>query len=424
MIGPVLLSLALPLAAPAPQEAVPQAAETTPAAAEVQALTWEEALRLAAALPDAAALRAGLVARAPLDGATSGWGNPSLTVAGGIRRTDGSAFTAEVEVLQPLPLSDRSAAAAAAAGAERTATAAAIDRLLLDARLEAARGWCALHGAGAVLEAAREEERLAEDLLDRASRAAEAGVYTSAELADLLAWQAEVRLLRLEAEREVRRLGLDLARTLRLPASRPLVAAGPLPSIPLPEPAERERLLASPERLPDVREEAARLEAARARLREAEAAAVPPLGIGASIVRDDAEEHAFLGILSFELPTFQRGQRERAQLAGEVAAARASLLAARSETAAAVRAALLEAEETAASLRVIEEVLLPSARNAARLHQLAFDAGEGIAVELLGARRTLLAAETRARLAAASHAAARYRLALLLEAAADEGTSR
>lgn len=421
MIGAALpLSLLLATAA-APQ---PHVRATVPAAAHADAvaLTFDEALARAERLPAAAAARAGLAERRSFDEAISGLGNPVVSVSAGGRTLPGeTVFTGELTAIQPIPLSARGSAARDAAAAERAAVEAEVRGMLLAARTEAADAWCALRGAEGALEAAAGEERLADDLVARAERAAAAEVVTAAELADLHAWRAEVRLARIQLEADVHERGVALGRALRAPQAVHVRAAGELPEVALPDPAARESLLDAAGALPPAALPAARLRATRAELREQAADATPWLGVGASVVQDQPGERAYFGVLSFELPIFRRGQRERARLVTEVARGEADVSEARSAAAQLASEALHDVERTADALAVLEGTLLPRARDAARLHQLALESREGTAVEFLAARRTLLQAEARARLAAAEHAAARYRLALLLAAVASDG---
>lgn len=398
MFGASLFSLVLLAAAPA-------------------SLTWDQALELASGTPAAQALREAASSRKPLDDSIGGLSNPELSLSPGVRNNQGrSSFAGEIGISQGIPLSDRAGAGRAAARSETALLEGEARTRTLAARTEAATAFCALEGAESSLAFTTEEERLAAELLARIEEGAAAGIFTAADVAEGRAYLAEARLARTAVEGEVFERGLDLAAAVRLPQTAPVSTSGGLPTVELPPPAERERLLARTKSLPPAQLAALQASTFRAQLAESEAFAVPELGVGAAVVQDEAQDRAIFATLRFALPLFQRNQRARAQLAAATRAAEGEQAEAELSSGRLAAFALHEVEHTGETLSLLENELLPSSREAVRLLELALGSGEVTVLDLIRARRALAQAEARQRRAAAEHAASRARLSLLLDA--------
>jgi len=383
-------------------------------------LTYEEALELAAMAPTVqAALVASRAAREIGDRST-GLGNPELVVSPGVRQGPEGGLAAEVTLVQPIPLSRLGSSRRAASRAESDALALEAASLSLGLRLEAATGFCALWGATQALERAKDEVSYVQELLARFEEGQAAGAFTSSEVAEARTHLAETRLLQVGLEGEVHDVGLELSRLLQLERPTALLARGALPSADLPTEEELRRRLALVERLPEAAMASMQAVAARSRVRELEAEVAPWLGVGASYKQDGPRDKAWYGVLSFSLPIFDRGQREKSVLLAASREAEGAKEAARS--AARALAAMFEHEvkHTAEALAVFEEELLPSAQEAARLVETSFNVGESTIIDLLRARRNLAQVLARVQYARADAAAARARLSLLLDAIPSE----
>ncbi|AKU92484.1 TolC family protein [Vulgatibacter incomptus] len=404
---PWLLLLWLATAAAAPLEP-----------SEPRRITFDEAIALAGEAPSVAAAREAAREKRAIDGSISGLGNPELVVTPGIRANSDvqNGLAGEATLVQPIPLSSLGSARRDAARAEERALTNHAAAATLGIRLDAATSFCSLWGTAQALERATEEVELAEDLLARLQKGAEAGVFTASEVAEARTYLGEARLARVSLEGDAHDRGLELARKLQLARPTPLVAAGELPGPTLPGPEELERRLASIDELPAVALSSVQAVAARARVREREAEAAPWLGLGAKFSQEAPGDRAWFGIVSLSIPIFDRGQRDRGTLAAAAAESEGGKASALADGRAMAVMFVHEVEHTAEALEVIEEVLLPAARDAARLVELELSAGEATAIDLLRARRNLAQAAARAQLARADAAAARARLALLLEA--------
>jgi hypothetical protein len=196
-------------------------------------------------------------------------------------------------------------------------------------------------------------------------------------------------------------------------------AVGPLPEPTLPPDPHRhaDRL----ETLPAVARARLAAVAARARAVEEEAGWAPVLSLGAQLERTAADSWVLFAIatLAFDPSgSARRGaSRERAASARAEGDATLALLRARAD----VEDAIHEVEHTSQTLRVLEDELLPAARELTTLRERRVAAHEETAFALLEARQRHLAArEARVRIRC-QHVWARVRLWLLLAQLAEEG---
>lgn len=385
-------------------------------AGERRPVRFDEAMSLAAQAPSVIAARRAASAQRAMNGSISGLGNPEIFVAPGIRTTAERGVALEVSVVQPIPLTGLGSARQAAGEAEAGALDRQADAFALGIRLDAATSFCALWGASRSYEDVTADVELAQELVARLERGAAAGHDTAADVADARIFLAESRLSLVALEGEIHDVGLDLSNRLELAAPGALIASGNLPDPVLPSAEILDEALASIERIPDVALHSMQAAAARARARELAAESKPRLGVGARFQQDGPTDRAWYAVLSMDLPLFERGQRDRGQAAADTRRLEGEQRTAASQAHAALVGMKHEVEHTAESLEVIETELLPAATEAVRLREIAHSHGEGTVFDLLNARRTLVRVKAREIRARADAAAARARLALLLDA--------
>ena len=378
------------------------------AAPDLPALTFDEALGFADRAPSVEGARAGAVAHRDLaDRISSQTANPLLTVEPGYRisssessttRFEGSAWLTHSWNLAGLASSRREAATAATGQLDADARAVALAR-----RLSAAQVWIDLWAAQAALTDATQEAALAADLAARTERGAAAALLTRADAADAAAYRAEARLLALSVEGEVTDLGHRLAReTARPPGA--VAAAGFLPSPPIPPSALWPDLVRRAAALPQVAAQRLAAHADAARAAQARAARGTDLLAGAGIQRDNLGEYVVFGRVGVTLPFFDRGEAEAAPFAAAAARGRLEAEDAGRVAAAELARTFHEVEHTKEVLDELERNALPASAEAARLREIAFQAGDATVLEVLVARRGAAAARARLSRARAAHA--------------------
>jgi len=395
-------------------------------AANRRPITFDEAMTLAGRAPSVVAARQSAAAQRAVNGSISGLGNPEVVVSPGVRPTGvGNGLAAEVTVIQPIPLTGLGGARRAAGEAEAEALDRGADAFALGIRLDAATSFCALWGASRSLEDTAEEVSLAEQLVARFEKGAAVGSHTAAEVAEARLYLAQARLAYVAQEGEVHDLGLELAGRLELAEPGAFIAEGELPAPALPGEGALETVMAAIDRVPDVALQSMQATAARARQRELAAASIPRLGVGAAYRQDGPQDRAWYAVLSMEVPLFERSQRDRGQAAAAARTAEGEIEKASSRARALAVGFQHEVEHTAEALDVIEGEMLSAALEAVRLRELELSLGEGTVVDLLRSRQALVEVKARLVRARADAAAAKVRLALLLEASGtNEGTTR
>ncbi|HEY8926942.1 MAG TPA: TolC family protein, partial [Polyangia bacterium] len=140
-----------------------------------QALSFDVALGLAASTPNVIGRAQAAQEKAALDRQIAALPfNPQVTVQPGWRFAPASAREPELiaEIVQPWNLSGQSSARRLAAGIEGDALRAEARLVALDARLAVARAWIDLWAAERLVEEARREEVIAEELERLVARAA------------------------------------------------------------------------------------------------------------------------------------------------------------------------------------------------------------------------------------------------------------
>lgn len=390
-----------------------------------QGVTFDDALGLARQAPavtsgERAAERAGLVGA----GVSSMSSNPQVTLQPGARLAPRADVGPELVlgVSQSWNLAGLGAARKATLKAERETLQAEARAAALAQRLGAAKTWLDLWAAQKLLALAKAEADVARDLAKLAEKAAAAEAATRADAAEARAYLAEAKLLVLDAEDELFDQGLGLAREIAAPRAEPVTAAGELPEPALPEPGTWATALAQVDRLPAVRVKALAQRAESARAAEEGAARGTQLSVGVVVQKDGPENFAAFGALGLTVPLFDRGERERApivareeKLAGEKASA---AIDARTE----LRKAFHHVRHTGEVVATVKDELLPPLIEAADARERIFRAGDGTMVDVLAARRRVLAAKARLARARADNAWAKVKVWLFLAELRDAGS--
>lgn len=320
----------------------------------------------------------------------------------------------QLGVRLPISLSGIAGAGRKAASAETRALNAEALAETFSRRLEIAATWLHLWSAQSALEFSRTEEALAKDLLSRVEAALPLGGTTQLEVAEARGYAAEARLAVLTSEGAAYDARLALNRALGLEAGRDAVAHGPPPSRrPIPDASQRERLIERAEQLPTVLQHRHAAEAARARIQEARQNAGWKLSVGAQGELQAGRYPAAHGLLTLTPPLFDTGAREAAQAASEAARSGGQEREARVAAHTFVTGALHEAEHTLAVLHTTEQSLVPALVEAARLTDLRFQHGQSSVLDVLRARRAVVAAQSRLVISQAEAALAAFRLQLL-----------
>lgn len=383
---------------------------------ETQALSFEEALRLAEASPALTAASTAIEQRRVLAEQVP-WltGNPSIIVQPGGRRTAQGTTGAELYVglTQDVSLAGAGVSRKAAALAEVDVDRMERHTLARLVRLNTAQAWLSLWAAQDSLQAVREELTLATEWQNKVLKGAEASGFTRVDVAVANAYHAEAHLAALALEGEVFVRGVALNRALARDARVPALVTPSLPALDIPR-HDDEQVLATAGDAAPVKTASAHVEAERARGVELEAGRGASLQVGALGWREGAGDLAAVATLQLTLPAFERAQRERSANAAAVARAEGRVAASLAEERAERLDALHEVEHTAEVLHVTEAELVPAAQIALDGLQRRFDAGETTAQELVLARRALVAAKARLARARADVAWARFRLSTLI----------
>lgn len=389
-----------------------------PASAAAQpTVTFDQALALGAASPEARAPRRALAARERGDDGIGGTAQAtSLTVMPGavLAPDQERGFEAQVQLTQSWNLADLGGARRRAAAEERRGIAAEARAAALRARLEAARRWIDLATFQEVEARLGAQQAVAEQHLRSAERALEAGVGGATDVAEARAAVADLEQRRLESEGDrvlaANQLAIAMGRS-EGPAPR---AGGALPAPRLPSPGAARRRLADLDALPEVAVRRLAVVAARAREAEASAQYAPVLSVGAQVERSATDAWVLYGVASLSFQAF--GEERRAVSAAGAAAERGEveLEAARVRARADVEDAIHEVEHGRRQLRAIEAGLVPALEELVARRERAVTAGEETVFGLLEARRRLLVAEEARARARGARAWAEVRLWLLL----------
>lgn len=360
-----------------------------------QAVSFEDALSQARALPAVRADERAQDARAKLAGETSRLlENPLLQVQPGGRHMSKGGAGAEVYVAinQRFSLTGAGAKRRAALARETAHDAALVGVSLRQARRRIAEAWLDRWMADQARDVSQREVVLADELLSLMNTTFQAGEATLVDVSAARTWRAEALLSELNMEGLSFEAGVALARALGAQDGEPRGTSSELPTIDLPE----ERLLhANAARVDDtVPVIAARAEQAReqAHLAEIKAAKGPSFGLGAMAWREGGGDVAAIGMLEVQLPLFDHGERERATQAAVAERARGqaqdAVLEQRSE-----RVRLLhDLQHTRAVAEALDQQLLAAATALADAQHKRFQAREATAQDWVIARRRVLSA--------------------------------
>jgi cobalt-zinc-cadmium efflux system outer membrane protein len=388
-----------------------------PSRASAQSVSFDEAIGLADTTPAVRAEERALETRRAGDARISDVTEASrLYVMPGVRviTEQDQGFEGQIQIGHSWNLAGLADTQRRTARGERDAREARARATALAQRLMAARTWLSLREAEAHLVTARDALGIATRVLERTERAAAAGVATRADVAEAQAYVSEARAVVLAVQGELVDAQVELGAALGRADVEALATAGPLPSPPIPDAAEIERLLADVDHIPEV--VAARLSALVARAREAEVAAVrgPRLDADVMVYRESPNGLMIFGQLGVTLPLADLAARERALVQEEAelrdGTAEEAALAWRREA----HRVAHEVEHTAAVATSYRTELVPSleALLAARERQLA--AGETTVLVVLDATRRLVEARAALARAETEHAWAATRAWLLL----------
>lgn len=407
----------VPQSLPVPPSALPAAADVMqPSGAKLALapLTLETATRWLLARN-----RNLQAARIALDNATAGLdvagARPNPTVTFGVSNVDTQAglrpgYSRIAAISQPLERGDKRDLRLAAAHAAQQAAQASLLDVTRNEQLRLQEAYWELKLAQERQLRAEESARLAREMLDKAELRLRAGDIASSEVArirtDAVRVEAEARL----ARSDLMRAQLALAQVLASEALAPrLQAVEPWPVL------TETRLPADPEdplaTRPDVQVARQQLRQAEEILKLAQAQQRRDVTLGAQYELDTYNNRR-LGSVSISFPLFTgydyRGEITQAMLQRD--SARAGL--ARTEAAALSEIALARQLWQLAHERAdrLQQEGLPAARKAFASAKLAFEQGAVSALEVMDARRTLLAAELDAASAQAEAAKATARL--------------
>ena len=260
------------------------------------------------------------------------------------------------------------------ARAEVGAASASADDVQRVVDLAVARTFYGALGSELRLQLLEENERLARELHDVASRRLDAGDGTPLEVntARIRLAEAQRRTVATRTERQA--VGVRLAELLGLAPSTALMLQGDLPGD---ETAPAADVLAARavRARPDLAAAARQLDAARSAIDLADAEAWPDIGVGVFYGRDQGDDTVTAG-LRVPIPLFNRnqGERERARATRERVSAEQDAL--RLSVESEVHEALLAYEQARSALHLYNAEVLRAQEESLGLLQRALEAGE------------------------------------------------
>lgn len=379
-----------------------------------RALSFAEAMQRSREAPAVREVEAALSAKRAADRRIGTLAhNPQISVESGYRDdTGGRGAVVQVAVQQGFYLSGYTIARRRSVDHEETALAIEVREALLRQRLGSARLWTELWGTAQAEQLARDEVELARQMLQQTERLAKGGAVTQVDVAMASTYLAEVEVRRLAVEGEAVEQGLSLGRFLGLEEA--VRVAGVPEEVTLPPltdslVAEALRRCAQlPE--PALRRAVEQVEIARAR--ELAAQRGTQLWLGAMALHEPTAPWAAFGTLTLSLPMFDRGQRERADLLAAAARMRVGAEGAEAGAQVELRQALHDVEHFGELDKLLEQTLVPAAAREVALREKLLNAGDGTILEVLLARRALVAARAQAVRIRASLLGSRHRLSL------------
>lgn len=387
-----------------------------------QALTFAQALATADSVPALDAARQAEQARASLAAEVSSLTyNPTLQIQPGLRDPNaGGGLLPEIYVSasQRFNAQGLGNARRRSLARQHAHDVAVIETTRRVARREVAEAWVARWLGQAGHAAALAEIALIDQLVVGLEASLAAGEATLVDVAAARAFRAEIALHSLDLEGQTFDAGVALTRALGRDDPAPTAAEGDLPS---PAPLDLGQLTQrrNPSAMPEVVAARAQHQVQQARLTETAAARGTTYALGAMAFREGGGDVAALVTLDVDLPLFERGERERAEVAADVALAegrtREAVVAAQARWA----SALHEVEHTAQVLRITEGEFLVAAESLADAQHKRWLAREATVQEWLIAQRALVHARF-----SVLQAHARQALALFLVTEQFETTDR
>ncbi|MRG90981.1 TolC family protein [Polyangium spumosum] len=384
-------------------------------------VSFDEAIGLSVTTPDVRGAERAVEAKHALGSRISSMTeNPQLYVQPGFRvlPTPNQGVELQASVTQSWNLAGLSSARKAAARVEEQELSAGARALALTQRLEAARAWIDLWAAARVLDVATREAALAGQFSRLVEKAAQASAATKADTADARAYHAEARLGVIGAEGEVFERGLTLSRALAA-GPDPLAARGDLPAPTLPARPSLREAVRRAATLPSVQQKALAARVERAREAEEKAARGTSLSLGVFVQRDSPGGFVGFGAVGLTLPAFDRGERERSVMAARAAQLEGESKREAANAAADLAMAIHEVEHTQDVVDTLAGAIVPALSEGLAARVKIFEAGEGTILEVITARRSVAAAQSRLERARAANAWARVKLWLWLSALED-----
>ena len=357
-----------------------------------RAVTLEEALAKADALPD---LQAAMAALRAAEAGVRLAGRPGDPTVAFSRRsiTAHESFTLSL----PLPWPGRGARVSAAT-AEAVAVGADLDAAKNLARRAMRLLWFGLAAREDLASAAADRAGRLNGVADAVKELHDAGRVSLLELSRARADAALAAADTVQASEEARTAEAGLRRWMALPSTERVTVARPLPPFEAEGPIET-ALETAAARSPLARSAEARFKAAEARLRLASALRFPGVAVEAGADRNDPTQPGTDKSIGVSL-TVPLGAGPGIAIAkAERDGARALLDSAKREALDATETAWRAAHAARARYQAIETEALPSAIQAAELTQIAYREGRSDIFRLLDAERAL--AEARSALAEA-----------------------
>ena len=386
------------------------------------AVTFDEALWLAARAPQLRGLERAGDARARLDARLpSQSGNPELTVALG---PGGPVLGPAVQLnaAQSWNLGGLVAKRAQAAQVERSAIGAEIRVELLRAQLLTAQAWIGLRVVAESFQLAEQEVVLATELADAVTRSAARGVALQSDAAEALAWTAEAKLVALALEGQMRDASAELATQTALPPRPKPEAQGPWPTPQLPSAAAWRTHAQAVAAAPAAVHWRLLAEAERLRGAEAEAVQASSVSLGGQLQRDSDGTWAVFATAGVRWAALDRGQRAQSQAAEAMERGLGQATLAEHQAAQALEVAEHDVEHAREVASTLTKSLLPALQTLVAVRQESYRRGAGSVVDLLRARRALLECQRRRVGAQGDQTWAEVKAWLLLATLRQEGT--
>lgn len=348
--------------------------------------------------------------------------NPVVTISAGPRLAPSSerGFEGSIGILQSLSVTGAARLRRAALGAEAKWLGAEADAELLRRRLAIAERWLALHQAEAQLALTQGDVANENSFAKLVARLVVAGERTQADVAAADARVAEAELRQLMAEGNVAEARALLAAEIGTSPSDLLTASGDVPEVLLPSPADQRSLVAAAAALPAVT--AKKLAARNLALQAVEERATrgARINVGIEASRDALGAYVVQGVIGVPLPIFDQGHRETASR--RAAALRTEGEAVDEEVRGRnmLGTVLHEVEHTEEVFNTLRTRLVPASERAVTMREKQMQAGEGILLDVVDARRSLFDAKRALLVAQHERAWARIRLATLFVAVRGE----